>query len=124
MYVPPATLLIVSADVTVQDCLHAAVGADGHNPVVATDIDSALHLLDTQDFDLILVATPNLPGENRWHEVEQLRLAAGVTPVVLLSESGAVPFAGYRERGFAGLVTTPCDPDDLSTLLRPLLVAA
>jgi len=117
MSILPASVLVISADATVQ----AVIGADGHTMIGVDTVVAALPALATTPFDLILVASPALPGHERWDEIERLHAAAGTTPTVLLSDSGAVPFAGYRERGFAGLIVTPCDPDDLSTTLRPLL---
>ncbi len=121
MSTSPASLLVISADAAVQALLHAVSGADGHTATTVNTVAAALPRLATTRFDLILVASPDQPGSERWEAIERLLAAAGTIPVVLLSKSGAVPFAGYRGRGFAGLVITPCDPDDLSTLLRPLL---
>jgi DNA-binding NtrC family response regulator len=120
MSTPPASVLVVSADAAVQTLLQTVIGADGHTIVAVDSVAAALPHL-TSDFTLILVASPSEPGDERWDEIERLHAVAGAVPVVLLSESGAVPFAGYHERGFAGLIITPCDPDDLSTTLRPLL---
>lgn len=117
----PANLLVISADATVRALVRAVGDADGHTAIAVDTVTTALPLLATGGFDLLLVASPDLPGDGRWEEPERLRAAAGAIPVVLLSTSGAVPFAGYRERGFAGLIVTPCDADDLSTTLRPLL---
>lgn len=121
MSTPPASVLVVGADNAVQELLHTVLGADGHTMIAVETTVAAASYLANARFDLILVASPTLPGDGRWDEIERLHAAAGTVPVVLLSESGAVPFAGYHERGFAGLINTPCDPDDLSTILRPLL---
>jgi CheY-like chemotaxis protein len=120
---PSSTMLIIDADPAVQALVADILAADGHRPVAATTLADALTALSAFRFDLILADAPVLPGPDRWAALDRLR-AASAAPVVILTTAGAIPFAGYRARGFAGLVTKPFDGDDLSTTLRGILAAA
>jgi DNA-binding NtrC family response regulator len=116
-----ATLLIIDPDNAVQDDLRATFAADGHRTIAARSLAEGLTALDAFRIDLILVDGASVPAPGDWGALTRLHNAAGPIPIVILSASGAVPFAGYRARGFAGLVAKPGDTDDLSTAIAPLL---
>jgi CheY-like chemotaxis protein len=119
---PRATLLVVDADPAAQALVRATLAEDGHRAVAAGTVADALTAISAFRFDLILAA-PGVTLPDRWAALDRLR-AADAAPVVILAPGATVPFAGYRARGFAGLIAKPCDDDDLSTALRPILAAS
>jgi DNA-binding NtrC family response regulator len=116
-----ATLLIIEPDSAIQADLRATFAADGHRTIAAPSLAEGLTALATFRIDLILVDGASVPAPGDWDALTRLHAAAGPIPIVILSDAGAVPFAGYRARGFAGLVVKPADTDDLSTAIAPLL---
>lgn len=116
-----ATLLIIEPDSAIQADLRATFAADGHRTIAALSLAEGLTALAAFRVDLILVDGATVPAPGDWGALTRLHAAAGPIPIVILSAAGAVPFAGYRARGFAGLVAKPGDTDDLSTAIAPLL---
>jgi two-component system KDP operon response regulator KdpE len=122
---PPhaATLLVIEPDPAIRAAIRATFAADGHRTIGAASLPRGIAALATARVDCILVDGDGVPAPGGWGALARLRAAAGATPIVILSASGAAPFAGYRARGFAGLVAKPGDADDLSTAVAPLLAA-
>ena len=56
--------------------------------------------------------------EGQWDVLEALRLAAGATPVVIVTAHRTGDYADFRERGFAAIVGKPFDLDQLYRTVR------
>ena len=117
------TILIIEPDPAIRADLRATFATDGHRTIPAGTIAEGIAALAAFRIDLILVDGDSVPAPGDWGALTRLHAAAGTLPIVILSATGAVPFAGYRARGFAGLVAKPGDTDDLSTAITPLLAA-
>lgn len=118
-----ATLLVIEPDLAIQADFRATFAADGHRTIPARSIAEGITALAACRIDLILVDGTSVSAPGDWGALTRLHTAAGTIPIVILSADGAVPFAGYRARGFAGLVAKPVDNDDLSTAIAPLLAS-
>ena len=119
-----ATVLVIDPNLTLHSKLRAITHADGHRALPATSIADALAALAACHVDLVLIDGDSVSGPAGWADLTPLHAAAGTIPLVILAPDGATPFAGYRSRGFAGLVAKRGDGDDLSTALAPFLNAA
>ena len=88
----------------------AALTGAGHRVAVAHGPAEAVGALATVRFDLVLAAAP--PGA-RWGTLERLRTLAGGAPVVVIAAHRPARRADWRARGFAALLATPVDLDEL-----------
>jgi two-component system response regulator GlrR len=126
--VPPDTLLthdghlLVAEDdaatlEVLRECLHEA----GFRVTAATTLEAAVTALVAQRFDLVLSDAFRVFGaldRDPWSALTLLRTAAGGTPCIILSANGSRSFAGFAERGFAGLVLKPFDIEGLVDAIR------
>lgn len=114
-------LLVVEDDADTLDLLRECLAEAGFRVTAATSIEAALDALVAQRFDLVLSDAFRVFGaldRDPWSVLTLLRAAAGGTPCVILSANDALSFAGYAERGFAGLVLKPFDIDGLVAAIR------
>jgi CheY-like chemotaxis protein len=119
-----ATILVIDPNLTLHSKLRAITQAEGHRALPATSIADALAALAACHVDLLLSDGDSGSGPAGWAALTPLLAAAGTIPLVILAPDGAAPFAGYRSRGFVGLVAKRGNDDDLSTALAPFRNAA
>jgi DNA-binding NtrC family response regulator len=81
-------------------------------------VAEALAALRTVRVDLVLTDAFRADEADPWASLARLRQRAQDTPFVICSAHVVDSFDGYAQRGFAGLVAKPFDPDALSALLR------
>jgi DNA-binding response OmpR family regulator len=118
------TILIAEDDEAIAAIAREVLAGEGYRVRVAPTHADALAALAAGRHTLVLGDTEGRPVADddpaHWRSVEELRAAAGGTPVVIFSAHGPNAFAGWRERGFAGLLSKPFDLDDLVATVRAL----
>jgi DNA-binding NtrC family response regulator len=118
---PPrvGTLLVIDDDPTLRTLLRRAFSDDGYRVLTAISVAEGLAMLRTFRVDLVLTDAFRTPGEtDPWTNLARLRDRARGTPVVICSAHRERSFAGYAQRGFAGLVAKPIGLDALSAVVR------
>jgi two-component system KDP operon response regulator KdpE len=125
---PVATLpaiLVADDDPAIAALVREVLEGAGYRVVVAPTHAAALAALAAGRHALVLCDTegPVVGGDDpaRWDSVQAVRAAAGDTPVAIFSAHPPRTFAGWRARGFAGLVSKPFDLDDLVATVRALV---
>lgn len=113
-------MLVVDDEPTVREVVVGYLRRDGHEVSEADDGPNALHLLDTEEFDLV-VLDMMLPGVNGLDILRSIR-AAGDMPVIMLTaraeESDRV--AGL-ELGADDYVVKPFSPRELAARVNGVL---
>ncbi len=111
------TLLVVEDDPAIAEVTRLCLQEEGYRVAVATTFAQAVEALTHTRFALVLAdtlgATAAQPDTERWALLEQLRVLAGYTPVVLFTAHRAQDFAGFAARGFRDLLLKPFDLDEL-----------
>jgi len=110
------TILLVEDEPSIAALVQEALREAGHRVIVAPTPDDALTALTGVRYALILAdtaATETVTSGDPWVSLDQVRRAAGPTPVVIFTAHQPSLFAAWRERGFAGFIAKPFDLDDL-----------
>jgi DNA-binding response OmpR family regulator len=117
------SILVIDDDPSILGLAREVLTDEGYRVVAAPTHDAALALLRSATFDLVLSDTGGADGtgEARWAEPERILAEAGAAPVLVFSAHRADAFDGYRERGFAGVVTKPFDLDELLETVQVVL---
>jgi CheY-like chemotaxis protein len=121
---PPRRLLVVEPDPAARTRVGECLGAAGYRVTAAASIDAALAALTAGAFDLVLADAfydPRDHDADRWAGLDRLRMAAGATPLLIVSSHPRATFAGFAARGFAGLVPKPLALDQLLATVRDCL---
>ena len=110
-------LLVVEDDPAIAEVARLCLQEEGYRVAVATTFAQAVEALTHTRFALVLAdtlgATAARPDTERWVLLEQLRVVAGYTPVVIFTAHRAQDFAGFAARGFRDLLLKPFDLDEL-----------
>lgn len=118
---PVSRILVVDDDPVISDLVIESLQLAGYHTARAASADEAVGLLEQLHVDLILtdalVDTGPNPDGDRWASLERLRGSAGKASVIIFTAHRRDDFAGYRERGFSGLLLKPFDLDDLLDLV-------
>ena len=116
-----ASILVIDGDLSIRDMAGEAMRDEGYRAVtLATHTDAVRHLVAFR-FDLILADSAGAGVADPWAGLEEVKDAAGDTPVVIFSAHDPQVFAGYAEHGFAGLVAKPFDLDELLGTVKVVL---
>lgn len=120
-------ILLAEDDAAIADITRDILEEAGYRVRLAPTHAEALAVLRATPCALVLGDTEGSPVADgdpaHWRSVEELRAAAGATPVMIFSAHTPSAFCGYRERGFAGLISKPFDLDDLLATVRDVLAA-
>jgi DNA-binding response OmpR family regulator len=117
-------ILVVDDDPGILETLQECLRDEGYRVETALSVGEALPLLGDERFSLVLTdALVRLRGDrpDYWDAVEQIRVAAGASPVAILSAHSAERFAGLEARGFAALIRKPFEIDDFCTTVRQII---
>jgi CheY-like chemotaxis protein len=111
------TILLAENDAGIAAITREVLEDEGYRVLVAPTHAAALVALAATRYALILAdskgTTLACDDPARWRPGEEIRAAAPDTPVVIFSAHHPGAFNGYRERGFAGLISKPFDLDAL-----------
>jgi len=125
---PRPTILVADDDAAIAAVVRDALEDEGYRVVVSPTHEQTLLALAAIQCALVLADTEASPVADddpaHWRSVEEARVAARGTPVVIFSAHPPTAFKGYRERGFAGLVSKPFDLDELLGTVRDLVPGA
>jgi DNA-binding response OmpR family regulator len=117
-----ASILIIDDDQAIRDLAYQALHDEGYRAVRLASHAEAVRHLAAFRFDLILVDCAGAGQADPWPALEAVRAEAGETPVLIFSAHYPSVFAGYAERGFAGVIARPFGLDELLTTVRATLV--
>ncbi len=112
------SVMVVDDDAATARMMSLALREDGYSVRSASDGREALHKLEAESPDVILL-DHEMPGMNGRAFYRELRARGLDVPVVIVSAFDAR--AGQRELGAATYLTKPFDPDDLLDKVRALL---
>jgi DNA-binding response OmpR family regulator len=120
---PPAgTLLVIDDQATIRDLLQEFLREEGYAVLTAGTIAQSCAALGTFQVDLMLSDAFRPSGEgDPWASLTRLHTAAPTTPLLIISAYPASSFAGYAERGFAGVLPKPFNLDVLAAAIRQAL---
>lgn len=125
---PRPTILVADDDAAIAAIVREALEDDGYRVVVSPTHEETLVALAAIRCALVLADTEGTVMADddlaHWRSVEEALAAAKGTPVVIFSAHNPSAFTGYRERGFAGLVSKPFDLDELLATVRSLVPGA
>ncbi|MGN6757412.1 MAG: response regulator [Thermomicrobiales bacterium] len=113
----PSTILLVEDEPSIATLVQEALCETGHRVVVTPTLNDALTTLTGVRYALILAdtaGTETVTGGDPWASLDQVRRAAGPTPVVIFTAHQPSLFANWPDRGFAGFIAKPFDLDDLA----------
>jgi DNA-binding response OmpR family regulator len=113
-------ILVVEDDQDVGALLRLALTVAGYRAVLVPRHAEALVALSAARYALVLADTagPAVRDGGVWAALDAVRAAAGDTPVVICTAHQPRVCAGYRERGFAGLLPKPFDLETLLAVAR------
>lgn len=107
----PARVLLVEDDAALQELIADYLREEGYEVVSACTVAEAIRSLRQKPVDLVLADSLWAPAwadaGDRWSRLEQVRAAAGDTPVVIFTAYDADDFADFAQRGFRDLVLKP-----------------
>lgn len=114
-------ILLVDDERDITSNLAAFLGRSGYLTLTAADGEEALHKLDLETPDLIVldVMMPRLDGRET---LRRLRASGNWTPIILLTQVGeAVERAMALEEGADDYLNKPFDPHELVARIRAVL---
>lgn len=116
-----ARILIVEDDDAIREGLDLNLGLEGHQVVTAADGESALRVLELENFDLVLLDVM-LPGRNGFEVLRAIRQRNKELPVILLTARAdeADKILGL-ELGADDYVTKPFGLGELRARIRAAL---
>ncbi len=111
-------VLIVDDDSSLQTLLRILLTSSGFEVTTAGDGHQALTLVETHDFDLVLLDL-EMPVMNGREFYREFRQRNANTPVVIISAYGAD--VGQRELGAQGSINKPFDPVNVQRIIESIL---
>ncbi len=118
---PRPTILVVEDDPLIRDLTLDILTDAGYATNVVYHHSAVRRALAETPADLVLSDSGGVWPGDVWAALDDVRAAAGSTPVVICSGHPPARFAGYAARGFAGVVTKPFDVEQLLAALRAVL---
>jgi two-component system, OmpR family, response regulator MprA len=116
-----ASILIIDDDPAIRDLANQALQDEGYRAITLASHAEAVRHLAAFRFNLVLADTAGAAKTDAWSALEEVRAAAGETPVLIFSAHHPSVFTGYAERGFAGVIAKPFDLDELLTTVQATL---
>lgn len=118
--VRPAHILIIDDDDRIRDLLKRFLAARGARCSGAADAEQARHLMESIDFDLLIVDVM-MPKEDGFSVVESVRRTSNV-PIILLTARGQ-PEDRIRglSLGVDDYVPKPFEPEELALRINAIL---
>ena len=117
-------ILVVDDDPIILETLQECLYDEGYRVATALSVDAALPLLRADRYSLVLTDALVQLRDDRpdyWAAIEQIRSAAGTSPVAILSAHTADRFAGFEARGFAALIRKPFEIDEFCATVRRII---
>ena len=113
-------ILLVEDEPALQDAVGYALRGDGHEVEAADDGESALHALDEEPFDL-LVLDLMLPGVSGIEVCRRVRSESAIPILVLTARDAEVDRVVGLEAGADDYVTKPFSMSELLARVRAIL---
>jgi DNA-binding NtrC family response regulator len=112
------SILIVDDEESVRDSLYSWFIEDGYYVKSAENAKTALSILETESFDIIL-ADIKMPGMDGLEMLRRIKLIKADSIVIVMTAFATVDTAVQALKdGAYDYITKPFDPDDLSHLIR------
>jgi len=112
------SILIVDDEASVRDSLYSWFIEDGYVVECAENAKTALSLLETKDFDIIL-ADIKMPGMDGLEMQRRIKALNKDSIIIIMTAFASVDTAvSALKDGAFDYITKPFDPDDLSHLIR------
>jgi CheY-like chemotaxis protein len=118
-----ASILVIDDDLAIRDMTAEALHDEGYRTVTLAGHAEAVQHLAAFRFRLVLADSAGAGVQDPWPALEAVKDAAGDTPVIIFSAHRPEHFAGFHERGFAGVVTKPFDLHQLLETVKAVLTA-
>ena len=116
-----ARILIIEDDRTFSQILEGFLKKHDHDPHITSNVGKSLELLETQQFDLLLVDY-RLPDGTGFDVLTYLREKGTLTPLIIMTSFSDVKTAVKSiQLGAADYITKPVNPDELLMLLTRVL---
>ena len=113
-------MLVVDDEPTVRDVVVGYLRRDGHAVSEAADGPSALHLLDAEEFDLV-VLDMMLPGVNGLDILRRIRSSGDMPVIMLTARSEESDRVAGLELGADDYVVKPFSPRELAARVNGVL---
>lgn len=112
------SILIVDDEESVRDSLYNWFIDDGYDVECAEDAKTALSMLESKDFDIVL-ADIKMPGMDGMEMQRRIKTMNKEPIIIIMTAFASVDTAVQAlKEGAFDYVTKPFDPDDLSHLIR------
>ena len=112
------SILVVDDESSVRDSLYNWFIEDGFEVACAENAKTALQMLESNDFDIIL-ADIKMPGMDGLEMLSRIRTLKKDAIVIMMTAFATVETAVQAlKEGAYDYVTKPFDPDDLTHLIR------
>lgn len=109
----PATVLVVEDDPALRVLCSVNLDLEGHRVLEAPTVQSARELIESEDFDVVLLDV-HVGGDSGYDLIEPIRRRGGA-PIVLMSGTAEVT-AADREKVDA-VLAKPFNPEHLAELV-------
>jgi len=114
-------ILVVDDEKNIRETLAMYIQSLGHTVETAADAETALSVIERQDFDLV-VSDVRMEGLGGLGLLRQLRERHCDTPVVLMTAHATVPqFAEAMNLGAYAFLMKPLSPHDVRLLINRVL---
>ena len=114
-------ILLVEDDPLVRDLALDILADAGYAPSVVYHHSAVRRALAETPADLIISDSGGVWPGDLWEALDDVREAAGATPVLIFSGHPPARFAGHTERGFAGVIAKPFDVEWFLAAVRVAL---
>ena len=120
-------ILVIDSEPEVNDVIRTLLEIEGHHAVAAKNLDSAVDLLSSVKFDLVISDYMEIQykrGEH-WPILEMFqRLVEPGTPIIVLTASVEAAQQGAQRLGIAQIVPKPFEARDLLRIVAEVIAAS
>ncbi len=116
-------ILLAEDDPDIADMIAECLTGEGYAVTTTATVTASVAALTAGKFALVMTDAFVTQGfsERQWDNIEQIRRAAGTTPIILCTAHRTQDFPDFAARGFATLLSKPFDLDHLLTLIARLI---
>lgn len=119
-----ASILIVDDSPNIVYMVERILANEGHNVAKASSGREALAMVDSKNFDLVLMDIM-MPGMNGWETIDEMYSRGKMIPVIILTvrTDASEKLSGLSVEGVKDYITKPFDVKDFITRVNKAIGA-
>ncbi len=118
---PPARILVVDDERSMQEFLEICFRREGYDVATTGDVDSALAILESDDFDVV-ISDLQMPGRTGLELLQAVRESSPETAVILITAFASTETAiAAMKEGAYDYVTKPFKVDEMRLVVQKAL---